>query len=534
MRRTAIDIDRRGHRQNDGAAPRASAPASPKWQPVTARDRMPSKKQPIKVSALAAQVDQTGRGPTPGETPARRIVFVSHANPEDNPAAAWFATQLTLLGYEVWCDLKNTHGGESDFWLKVQKTIESEAAKFVYILSDASCDFERKKGIYKELQTADNLRRDNFIIPVRIEKLTRSRPILLSTSIYIEGENWALGLRDLVERLNEDGVPKRPDIDFEKISSWWPATSVEKIIRSDEPDELVSNILGIKAPPENVHFLKVFSERNPLTGFERLRSALPGRPAFYSHGDYAVTFANQFDFAELTEALEFKTAYVVGTQEFLAAGHEETGVAADIARNMVTSLVGQAWDAFLESKNLSAKPMGRGKRSIWYLREGQIPKGRASVAESGKRKVSIRLVGSVKHFRKTYHWHFGIFPTVDLRVHQGIVLSPKAVISLPPKRSGHELGAALYQTQFAPFLVDDKKVLKALNWWNKEWRQKLLAMISWLSDGRPEIVMPVGYQQIVVSSEPQTHTAEKSFLEMTDDAVINRTMEAIVGRALSS
>ena len=79
----------------------------------------------------------------------KRVVFISHANPEDNPAAAWFATQLTLLGYEVWCDLKSAHGGESDFWLKVQNTIEKEAVKFVYLLSNTSCDFERKRGIYK-------------------------------------------------------------------------------------------------------------------------------------------------------------------------------------------------------------------------------------------------------------------------------------------------------------------------------------------------------------------------------------------------
>ena len=76
----------------------------------------------------------------------RSIVFISHASPEDNPAAAWFATQLTLLGYEVWCDLKNTHGGESEFWLKIQEIIENQAVKFVYILSNTSCDLKRKKG----------------------------------------------------------------------------------------------------------------------------------------------------------------------------------------------------------------------------------------------------------------------------------------------------------------------------------------------------------------------------------------------------
>jgi hypothetical protein len=463
--------------------------------------------------------------------PERHLVFISHANPEDNPAAAWFATQLTLLGYDVWCDLKNTHGGESEFWLKVQKTIENDAAKFVYILSNTSCDFEKKKGIYKELQAADNLKRDNFIIPVAIEKLTRTRPILLNTSIYIEGENWAVGLRELVERLNEDGVPKRADIDYEKVSSWWPAASVEQIVRTDAADEVVSNVISIKALPPKIHLLKVFSEGNPLIGFERLRGALPNSPAFSAHGDYAITFAAPADLSPLMTGLDIVTTYAPATSDFLASGHQEAGIALETARNIVTYLVGQAWDGFLASKNLSAKTSPR-RRSIWYLREAQLPKNRASITEAGKRAVSIQLVGTVQHYRKTYRWHFGIYPTVDLRVNNGIVLSPKAVISLPRKRS--ELGAALDETETTPYLVDDKKVLKALNWWNKEWRQKLLAMLSWLSEGQPEFAIPVGYQQIVVASEPQTHSVGKSFTDMTDDDVVNITMDVIRERAPSS
>jgi hypothetical protein len=454
----------------------------------------------------------------PASAPARRVVFISHANPEDNPAASWFATKLTLLGYEVWCDLKNTHGGESDFWLKVQKMIENDAAKFVYILSNTSCDFERKKGIYKEVQTAENLRIDNFIIPVRIENLTRSLPILLATSLYINGKNWADGLRDLVDRLTEDGVPKRTDIDFEKISSWWPAISVEKIMCRDEEEELVSNILPIQALPANVHFIKVFSEGNLVAGLARLRKALPAQPAYYTHGDYIISFGNPFDFAERTHGLDFETAYVLGSTKFFSEGHDESGVAPEIARNIVTYLVGQAWDSFLASKNLSAKSMSRSNHSLWYMRDGVIPNNRVTITEPGKRKVPISLVGTVKHYRKKYRWHFGFLPSVDLRVHDGIVLSPKAVISLPYNAADGEV----------PVPIDDKKVLKALNWWNREWRQKLLAMLTWLSGDQSEIAIPAGYQQIVLSNLPQSRIAKRSFAEMSDDDVIDQAMESIV------
>ena len=120
---------------------------------------------------------------------------------------------------------------------------------------------------------------------------------MVNTSIYIDGEHWAIGLRDLVEHLTDAGVPKRADIDFEKISSWWPATSVDEVILSDTTEELVTDILSIKALPEKIYLLKVFSEGNLLAGFERLRGALPSTPAFYSHGDYTLTFASQSDLA---------------------------------------------------------------------------------------------------------------------------------------------------------------------------------------------------------------------------------------------
>lgn len=454
----------------------------------------------------------------------RRVVFISHANPEDNPAAAWFATQLTLLGYEVWCDLKNTHGGESDFWLKVQKVIENDAVKFVYILSNTSCDFERKKGIYKEVQAADNLRIDNFIIPVRIEKLTRSLPILLNTSIYISAENWAAGLHDLVERLREDGVPKRSDIDFEKISSWWPAIAVDRLVRHEGQEELVSNILPVKTLPKDIYMIRVLSEGNPITGFERLKNVLPKNPAFYAHGDYALSFAGPFEFAELTHGFDFDPAHVAETQAFITSGHAETGIAPDIARNIVTYLTGSAFESFLASKGLTAKPLARRNRSVWFARDGLLTGNRAGLAEPGKRKVSIQLVGSIKHYRKTYRWHFGLLPAVDLRVHNAIALTPKAIISLRYNAADGEL----------PVPIDDKKVLRKLGWWNQHWRQKLLAMISWLADGQAELVIPAGGQSLVLAGVPRAHDSAMTFDEVADDDLINQAMEALVEHPHSS
>ena len=77
----------------------------------------------------------------------RRWVLLSHANPEDNQATIWFATQLANEGYSVWSDAIGLIGGE-DFWGDIEEVIRYRAAKVVYLLSRASND---KDGCLKEL-----------------------------------------------------------------------------------------------------------------------------------------------------------------------------------------------------------------------------------------------------------------------------------------------------------------------------------------------------------------------------------------------
>ncbi len=64
------------------------------------------------------------------------MVFVNHANPEENELALWLSLKLANEGHAVWCDLTKLLGGEK-FWEDIQDAIRTRAAKFVYILSRA-------------------------------------------------------------------------------------------------------------------------------------------------------------------------------------------------------------------------------------------------------------------------------------------------------------------------------------------------------------------------------------------------------------
>src|SRR5437588_10815963 len=101
----------------------------------------------------------------------REMLFVSHANPENNEFAQWLSLQLAKCGYPVWCDLTKLLGGEA-FWTDIEQALRNRTAKFLYVLSRKS---NTKDGPLNELQVAVNVQRDeklhDFIIPLLIDDL---------------------------------------------------------------------------------------------------------------------------------------------------------------------------------------------------------------------------------------------------------------------------------------------------------------------------------------------------------------------------
>ena len=98
----------------------------------------------------------------------RHLVFICHANPEDNEFASWLGTRLTAAGYEAWADVLNLLGGET-FWRDIGNAIKEEAAVVVVALSHASY---QKDGVLDEIALAVNTGRQHgkelFIIPIRL------------------------------------------------------------------------------------------------------------------------------------------------------------------------------------------------------------------------------------------------------------------------------------------------------------------------------------------------------------------------------
>jgi hypothetical protein len=131
----------------------------------------------------------------------RDLIFISHANPEDNEVASWLSARLAAHGYQVWSDVTRLIGGEV-IWDTIEQAIRQRAAKVIVLLSKRG---HQKPGLLDEVNVAVATERteaiERFVIPIRIDDLafTAVRANLarkkLSTPQQIYQKHFELFLR---------------------------------------------------------------------------------------------------------------------------------------------------------------------------------------------------------------------------------------------------------------------------------------------------------------------------------------------------
>ena len=203
---------------------------------------------------------ETSPSPT-GEngTPTRDMLFLSHANPEDNEFTLWLALQLANEGYPVWCDLTKLLGGER-FWTNIEKAIRGRTIKFLYVLSTTS---NEKVGTRQELQLAQSVEQtekfSDFILPLHIDALPFSDAnILLQGIIGISFKaGWQIGLASLLRKLDEEKIPKKAGFNPATVADWWRSNCGPDQGIRDESEDYTSNWFQVSEPPRvYVHSLK--------------------------------------------------------------------------------------------------------------------------------------------------------------------------------------------------------------------------------------------------------------------------------------
>lgn len=429
---------------------------------------------------------------TPVVATDRRILFISHANPEDNAMTLWLATRLASAGYEVWSDLTKLIGGEL-FWQDIETAIRVHAAKFISLISNASA---AKPGFLDELSIATSIERadglGDFVIPCRIDDFNFTNlPAQLHRKNAIDlSDGWHAGLSRLLEKMEKDGVPRQLEAATDMLSAW-----SKHFLKVDAnlavADEVVaSNWLPILEWPASVRM----SSRN--TDESVVREAFPWPVAPIAKSEIA-SFAAAFELYS-GSVVAVKPVLEVVTDAFLnGVDRERRGLTWSEARNTMADLARQAWERYCKTKGLLAAELSNG-RLCWYAPLGRSGLASVSYIDLDGTRRKKKLIGhSAKH---QVYWHCAVeaFSSIGNSSHLTLVL--------------HVIFTEDGQTPLdSPARAHRLRRSFCKSWWQWQWRELMLAFLAHVAGTDDVIGMPVSQdRQIRIGARPLKFVAPVS------------------------
>jgi hypothetical protein len=144
---------------------------------------------------------------------------------------------------------------------------------------------------------------------------------------------------------------------------------------------------------------------------------------------------------------------------------------------MIVQIMNKAFELRMKEKGVKEYPMSN-KIAYWF-EKGKLEKDKFN---------KVQLVGK----QKDKNWHFGIsgagklcpFPVLMILTH--IFFTSDGIISIESKGIQHSA-----------------RRRQGKNWWNDDWRNKLLAFIKFLSDDEQSFYLEAGSEEkIIISNEP--------------------------------
>ena len=318
----------------------------------------------------------------------RKVLFISHANPEDNEFSRWLALQLAREGYAVWCDLTKLLGGEV-FWENAEEAIRQGAVKFLYVLSTASND---KPGVRSELAVASAVKRSeklvDFIVPLLVDSLSPSQfniEIARINAISFK-DGWLAGLSILLSKLDKDGVPKDLQLGPAAVSAWWRRSADASRGLRSLPEPLISNWYPLDRTTLYLHQLR--------------EGTLGGEIATEVESDYpAVRFERYL--ASFTPARDLKKTGVLRgrTQSLQWTLNPSTNTRRRSGtwsfrdeRATVSRLLRLAWERLLRERDLPTFKFASGGKGFYFVK-GQIEGDRISFTDADGSKTWREVIG---------------------------------------------------------------------------------------------------------------------------------------------
>jgi hypothetical protein len=421
------------------------------------------------------------------EEVSRQLIFLSHANPEDNEIAAWFCSRLAAQGYQVWSDITRLIGGEV-IWDTIEEAIRRRAAKVIVLLSKRG---HQKPGLLDEVNVAIATERveglERFVIPVRIDDLpfTSVRANLARKNVIDGSNNLADALQSLLKVLREDGVPRAQSVPDN--SNW---VEVKPDVAQDRQwDVLFENKVSILRWPATIRKF-----RSSMSGSDL---PFPNHPI---EGG-VVTFDNWAKVAQSFGGQVQKAGEATLSVQEWPASNDLVFSSRGEMHKALASLVRQGWNKYCASLGMLSYPLAN--RSVcWFLKNGALSGNKVRFLDQSGVDRSKVLVGHSP--KRAVFWHFGIEARVNiadrsLRLVPHVVFSDDGVTPISSVDRQHALRRGFCR-----------------NWWNARWRDLLVALLAHMSRGEENISLAISDNDFIAVS------ARLHFYNATIEAMVNR------------
>lgn len=398
----------------------------------------------------------------------RSLIFVSHANPEDNEFTRWLALKLAAMGYRVWSDVTRFLGGE-DFWSDIESAIRTETVRFLYVLSRAS---NHKEGSLRELKIAETVKKLNpelgdFIIPVRLDDLPYEEiNIELARLIAVDfSDTWTAGLTQLVKKFEQDKVTRDDRYGHSAVAEWWKSTHAFDVGVRREPERHFSNWYQLVLPDFIfVHSLYGLYDTEPVWQFP-----VEQRP------NGLLTFAPPEDVTPALGTLKLQTTVPIPLREFL---YPDDYAERTRNRNSVTKFINTAWESHVGGR--LATYLLSNHRAFAFDRQNLPDPDVKFVGIDGKAHRRGLMGFRTMPSGRLRHWHFAVSARPALHPEPMLSLRSHVLFS----DDGENIWTSVERMHKA-------RRSQCKQWWNDDWRDRQLATISWLASGQQEVLIPL-------------------------------------------
>lgn len=448
----------------------------------------------------------------------RKLVFISHANPEDNEFVSWLGTRLSAAGYDVWADIFQLVGGET-FWRDIGVAIKDEAATVITVLSRSSY---RKDGVLDEIAmavgTGRKLAKPSFVVPVRLDDLPFGDfpEQLIRLNAIDFAANWADGLARVQEALVKAGVPKENSAQTSAFDQWRGFRMRQSGATVETAEQLSSNWLRIIELTQHINFCRFgYDSKAVAKALSSFSTPIVPRDRL------GLTFANAASIVlDDAPSMSVEHAYEFDLPKFLV-GERQTVPGPEVRRgdasNMVTNLLRQAWENFARSRGLL--PYEFSNSTGWFVPLGLMDGNKSTYVDAAGKSRWKRLVGRSE--KRQVYWHFAVTAYANLGDDPHFVLRPQVVFTTDGNSPlDSKARAASLRRSFCK------------NWWNDRWHGLLLAFVNFLAEGQEELLLPLGGDQVarvdgrLLSFESNVSIVGDSLAIADDDASADDETEA--------